>query len=132
MDAVRQIYESVPDMIQIPPELRRRRVEVIILPLDEEQPAQVRPDNEGLLGLVWVYLPDPCWHQGYPSLVKENCRPESGPISKPVGPRLDLLNRRVDRFGASVSCPQLDCIQNSSQMRFDHSSNLDHRLEPAT
>ena len=46
MDAVRQIYESVPDMIQIPPELRRRRVEVIILPLDEEQPAQVRPDND--------------------------------------------------------------------------------------
>ena len=46
MDAVRQIYESVPDMIQIPPELRRRRVEVIILPLDEEQPAQVGPDND--------------------------------------------------------------------------------------
>lgn len=56
MDAIRQIYESVPDMIQIPPELRRRRVEIIILPLDEEQPAQVGPDN----GIVQFFgsIPD--------------------------------------------------------------------------
>ena len=35
MEASRQIYESLPNMISVPPELRRRRVEVIILPLDE-------------------------------------------------------------------------------------------------
>ena len=40
MDVLRQIYDSVPDMITIPPEWRRRRVEVIILPLDEGEPEQ--------------------------------------------------------------------------------------------
>ena len=35
MEAIRQIYESLPNVISVPPELRRRRVEVIILPLDE-------------------------------------------------------------------------------------------------
>ena len=47
MQAIRQIYESVPDSIQIPPELRRRRVEVIILPLDEGGPTPMRPDSVG-------------------------------------------------------------------------------------
>ena len=36
MDAVRKIYDEVPDTISIPPELRHRKVEVIILPLDED------------------------------------------------------------------------------------------------
>lgn len=35
MQAIRQIYESLPDVINVPAELRRRKVEVIILPLDE-------------------------------------------------------------------------------------------------
>lgn len=35
MEAIRQIYESLPNVISVPPEMRRRRVEVIILPLDE-------------------------------------------------------------------------------------------------
>ncbi|MGI8468845.1 MAG: hypothetical protein ACR2N3_10360 [Pyrinomonadaceae bacterium] len=35
MEAIRRIYESLPDVISVPPELRRRRVEIIILPLDE-------------------------------------------------------------------------------------------------
>lgn len=38
MSVSRQIYESLPDVISIPPEWRRRRVEVIILPLDEGEP----------------------------------------------------------------------------------------------
>jgi hypothetical protein len=38
MNVSRQIYESIPDTISIPPEWRRRRVEVIILPLDEGGP----------------------------------------------------------------------------------------------
>ena len=36
MEALRQIYESGPDFVSIPPELRRRRLEVIILPLEEK------------------------------------------------------------------------------------------------
>jgi hypothetical protein len=39
LNVSRQIYESIPDTISIPPEWRRRRVEVIILPLDEGEPA---------------------------------------------------------------------------------------------
>ena len=35
MQMLRQIYESVPNMIPVPAALRRRRVEVIMLPLDE-------------------------------------------------------------------------------------------------
>ncbi len=37
MQAIRQIYESLPDVINVPAELRRRKVEVIILPLDEDE-----------------------------------------------------------------------------------------------
>ena len=35
MEAIRQIYESIPGTITIPLELHHRRVEVIILPLDQ-------------------------------------------------------------------------------------------------
>ena len=35
MTYFRQIYEEIPAAIPIPPSLRHRRVEVIILPLDE-------------------------------------------------------------------------------------------------
>ncbi|HWQ35776.1 MAG TPA: hypothetical protein VNQ79_23230 [Blastocatellia bacterium] len=45
MDALRQIYDSVPDMITIPPEWRRRRVEVIILPLEEGEPGEGGTDG---------------------------------------------------------------------------------------
>lgn len=36
MDAIRQIYERLPEVITVPAEMRDRRVEVILLPLDEE------------------------------------------------------------------------------------------------
>lgn len=35
MQVIRQIYESMPDVISVPNELRRRKAEIIILPLDE-------------------------------------------------------------------------------------------------
>ena len=35
MEAIRQIYERIPGTITIPLEFRDRRVEVIILPLDQ-------------------------------------------------------------------------------------------------
>lgn len=37
MEAIRQIYERIPGTITIPLELRDRRVEVIILPLDQNE-----------------------------------------------------------------------------------------------
>lgn len=37
MEAIRQIYESLPDVISVPAEMRRRKVEIIILPLDEAE-----------------------------------------------------------------------------------------------
>jgi hypothetical protein len=64
--------------------------------------------------------------------VEEDCRSESGPISKPTSSRLDLLNRRVDRFGDGVCRLQLYRIQNSPQMCLDRSTNLNHRLQSAT
>jgi hypothetical protein len=36
MEAIRQVYEKLPETITIPPALRDRRVEVLLLPLDEE------------------------------------------------------------------------------------------------
>ena len=35
MKTIRRIYERMPETISVPPELRSRRAEVIILPLDE-------------------------------------------------------------------------------------------------
>ncbi len=37
MQAIRHIYESMPDVINVPNELRRRKAEIIILPLDENE-----------------------------------------------------------------------------------------------
>jgi 5-enolpyruvylshikimate-3-phosphate synthase len=42
MDVVRQIYESLPETIDMPDSLKNRPVEVILLPLDE---APVRLDK---------------------------------------------------------------------------------------
>jgi hypothetical protein len=50
MEAIRQIYESIPGTITIPPELRDRRVEVIIQPLDqneEKKPNGAAVDENG-------------------------------------------------------------------------------------
>ena len=58
MEAIRQIYESGPELISIaiPPELQRRRLEVIIMPLEEtrENPAVA---DEGILQFAGC-LPD--------------------------------------------------------------------------
>ena len=43
MDLVRQIYESLPETIQMPDSLKNRPVEVILAPLDE---APVKPDKK--------------------------------------------------------------------------------------
>jgi hypothetical protein len=36
MEAIRQVYEKLPETITIPPALRDRRVEVILQPLEDE------------------------------------------------------------------------------------------------
>lgn len=36
MNAIRQVYDTVPDSLPVPPSMRRRRVEVVFLALDEE------------------------------------------------------------------------------------------------
>ena len=43
MDVVRQIYESLPETLEMPDSLKNRPVEVILLPLDE---APVKPDKK--------------------------------------------------------------------------------------
>ncbi len=43
MEAIRQIYDSLPDVISVPAEMRRRKVEVIILPLDETETILEKP-----------------------------------------------------------------------------------------
>ena len=45
MQMLRQIYESVPNVIPVPATLRRRRVEVIMLPLDEVERPPVLSDE---------------------------------------------------------------------------------------
>jgi hypothetical protein len=37
MEAIPQIYKKLPEVITVPAEMRDRRVEVILSPLDEEQ-----------------------------------------------------------------------------------------------
>jgi hypothetical protein len=49
MEAIRQIYDSGPDFVTIPPELRRRRLEVIILPLETPEDAPKSPTNEDVI-----------------------------------------------------------------------------------
>lgn len=51
MEAIRQIYECSPALISVPPALRNRRLEIILLPLDEEP---VLPASNG----SEVSLPD--------------------------------------------------------------------------
>jgi hypothetical protein len=51
MRALRQIYDVLPSMIEIPEDLRRRHVEVVFLALDEREApeAGLKPDwPEGL------------------------------------------------------------------------------------
>ena len=36
MNAIRLVYDAVPDHVSVPPTMRRRRVEVVFLALDEE------------------------------------------------------------------------------------------------
>jgi len=49
MNPIRQVYDAVPDSLPVPPSMRRRRVEVVFLALDED-PAPLRADRspEGL------------------------------------------------------------------------------------
>lgn len=39
MAALRKIFDDLPNSIEVPAELRHRRAEVIILPLEDEEPS---------------------------------------------------------------------------------------------
>lgn len=41
MEATRKIYRQLPDTLMMPSNLRHRRVEVILLPLDSEKDSQI-------------------------------------------------------------------------------------------
>ena len=49
MEAIRQIYESLPAIINVPQALRNRKAEIIIFPLDEEQVIPVSNRNDASL-----------------------------------------------------------------------------------
>lgn len=49
MNAIRQVYDAVPDSLPVPPSMRRRRVEVVFLALDEDPtPLRAEQSPEGL------------------------------------------------------------------------------------
>ena len=86
MEAIRQVYEKLPEVITVPAEMRDRRVEVILMPLDEE------PDIAALaaeLGLKPEEIVDP--H----ILRFAGCLPDFPPRAPqgeyPVRQELDLL-----------------------------------------
>ncbi|MEN3335632.1 MAG: hypothetical protein V7641_4997 [Blastocatellia bacterium] len=67
MKTVRRIYERMPDTISVPPELRSRRAEVIILPLDEVADADV-PESNAANGQAESEIADPLITQFFGSL----------------------------------------------------------------
>lgn len=50
MQAIRQIYDSLPDVISVPAEMRRRKVEIIILPLDENETETISENHSPQFG----------------------------------------------------------------------------------
>ena len=51
MRALRQIYDSLPSVIEIPPDLRRRHVEVVFLELEDSEVAGVAASADWPTGL---------------------------------------------------------------------------------
>ncbi len=51
MRALRQIYDVLPSMIEIPEDLRRRHVEVVFLELDERETPEVASNTDWPEGL---------------------------------------------------------------------------------
>ena len=82
MQAIRRIYEDSPGVIQIPTNLRGRKIEIIILPLDENEKAVddlAELDDEtrelvaaGLMRLPERNgLPDDFWEMDAPEVAPE-------------------------------------------------------------
>ncbi len=57
MQPIRQIIEDAPQSVQIPPELRHRRIELIIWPLDSDEVVAVPPEYERA-GVDKIVIPD--------------------------------------------------------------------------
>ena len=70
MEAIRQVYEKLPEVITMPPELRDQRVEVILQPLEEE------PDIQALAA-EWGVKPEEILDPGI--LKFAGCMPDFPP-----------------------------------------------------
>lgn len=58
MDGIRKIYEKIPSSIEIPAFLKDRRVEVILLPLDESN-CKNEIKKESLESIIGAWQGDP-------------------------------------------------------------------------
>jgi hypothetical protein len=47
MNHYRRVFEDMPDSVAVPPELRHRRVELILLPLDETLDNHEQAEGQG-------------------------------------------------------------------------------------
>ena len=57
MEAVRKIYSQLPDVLKMPKRLQRHRVEVILLPLEEEtsvrSPTEIKDSSLARFAGAW-------------------------------------------------------------------------------
>lgn len=58
MEAIHKIYERIPAMIPIPEEVQNRRVEIIIVPLDDEISANGETRGDPDIAQFFGCLPD--------------------------------------------------------------------------
>ena len=58
MNAIRLLYDAVPDHVSVPPTMRRRRVEVVFLALDEDVAPTQAGWSQGIIEQTAATLPD--------------------------------------------------------------------------
>ena len=58
MNAIRQVYDALPDRLPVPPSMRRRRVEVVFLALDEDAAPIPADWPQGFLERTAAALPE--------------------------------------------------------------------------
>lgn len=78
MGPIRQIFDDAPDAIPVPPELRHRRLEYILWPLDEaEEPIRARPKfniAEVVLQRARELAPESELDAGYRAMATDSAR----------------------------------------------------------
>ena len=76
MNPIRIIYQDTPDSIPVPEELRHRRTEIILWPLEETPPTEAVSATEGRRRRpgVWAHLPPPDDDWNSPQVNREIAR----------------------------------------------------------